>query len=100
MRYAPARLCDARAARRLLCRRRRIEEAPGHAPPRDPRHVRALSRHPDRTPCRPFPALARPQAAVVATIVSDADAYADPVVEALKAAGVSAVVDKRNAKRN
>src|SRR3546814_7025770 len=26
MRYAPARLCDARAARRLLCRRRRIEE--------------------------------------------------------------------------
>ena len=30
----------------------------GHAPPRDPRHVRALHRHPDRASCRPLPALA------------------------------------------
>jgi threonyl-tRNA synthetase len=29
------------------------------APPRDPRHVRALHRHPDRASCRPLPALAR-----------------------------------------
>ena len=34
-------------------------EAPaGHAPPRDPRHVRALHRHPDRALCRQVPAVA------------------------------------------
>src|SRR3546814_11662103 len=47
-----------------------------------------------------FPLWLAPQAAVVATIVSDADAYADQVVEALKAAGVRAVADKRNEKIN
>ena len=31
----------------------------GDAPPRDPRHVRALHRHLDRASCRPLPALAR-----------------------------------------
>src|SRR3546814_18840153 len=47
-----------------------------------------------------FPLWLAPQAAVVATSVSDADAYADQVVEALKAAGGRAVVDKRNEKIN
>ena len=48
----------ARAARRHLCRRGRRAAPPGDAPPRDPRHVRALHRHPDRASCRPLPALA------------------------------------------
>ena len=48
----------ARAARRLLCRRGRRAASPDHAPPRHPRHVRALHRHTDRASCRPLPALA------------------------------------------
>ncbi len=41
-----------------------------------------------------------PTQAVVATIVSDADAYAEKLVEALQAAGVRAVPDLRNEKIN
>ena len=48
----------ARAARRDLHRRGRREAPPGDAPPRDPRHVRALHRHPDRASCRQVPAVA------------------------------------------
>ena len=48
----------ARAARRELCRRGRRAPPPGDAPPRDPRHVRTLHRHPDRASCRPLPAVA------------------------------------------
>ena len=48
----------ARAARRHLYRRGRREASPGHAPPRDPRHVRAVHRHPDRASCGQVPAVA------------------------------------------
>ncbi len=41
-----------------------------------------------------------PVQAVVATITSDADAYADKVLEQLKKAGIRAVVDLRNEKIN
>jgi threonyl-tRNA synthetase len=41
-----------------------------------------------------------PTQAVVATIVSDADAYAEEVLEALKAAGLRAEADLRNEKIN
>ncbi len=41
----------ARTARRLLCRRGWRAAPPGDAPPRDPRHVRAVHRHPHRTLC-------------------------------------------------
>ena len=58
VRHAPARLCDARPARRLLHRRGRREACAGDAAPRDHRHVRALPRHIDRASCRPLPALA------------------------------------------
>ncbi len=58
-RHDPDRHGAARAARRELCRRGRRAPPPDHAPPRDPRHVRALHRHPDRAPRRPLPALAR-----------------------------------------
>ncbi|HUF86094.1 MAG TPA: threonine--tRNA ligase [Thermohalobaculum sp.] len=47
-----------------------------------------------------FPLWLAPRQAVVATIVSDADAYADRVVEHLKAAGLRAEADKRNEKIN
>ena len=46
------------AARRDLRRRGRREAPSGDAPPRDPRHVRALHRHPDRASCRQVPAVA------------------------------------------
>ena len=59
VRHDPGRHRAARAARRDLCRRGRRAAPPGDAPPRDPRHVRALHRHPDRASCRPLPALAR-----------------------------------------
>ncbi len=47
-----------------------------------------------------FPLWLGPRQAVVATIVSDADAYADAVVEKLRAAGLRAEADKRNEKIN
>ncbi|MDH3665652.1 MAG: threonine--tRNA ligase [Paracoccaceae bacterium] len=47
-----------------------------------------------------FPLWLSPRQAVVATIVSDADAYADAVVEKLHAAGLRAETDKRNEKIN
>ena len=58
VRHAPARLRAARAARRDLCRRGRRASTPGDAPPRDPRLVRALHRHPDRALRRQAAALA------------------------------------------
>ena len=50
----------ARAARRELCRRGQAKTPAGDAPPRDPGHVRAFHRHPDRAPCRPSAVVARP----------------------------------------
>ena len=47
-----------------------------------------------------FPLWLAPQQAVVTTIVSDADDYADEVVAALSAAGLRATADKRNEKIN
>lgn len=47
-----------------------------------------------------FPVWLAPVQAVVATIVSDADSYANEVVEKLKAAGVRVEVDLRNEKIN
>ncbi len=47
-----------------------------------------------------FPLWLAPRQAVVATIVSDADAYAERVVERLRAAGIRAEADKRNEKIN
>ncbi len=47
-----------------------------------------------------FPVWLAPVQAVVATIVSDADGYANEVVEKLKAAGVRVEVDLRNEKIN
>jgi threonyl-tRNA synthetase len=47
-----------------------------------------------------FPAWLAPVQAVVATIVSDADDYADEVVRALRAAGIRAEADLRNEKIN
>src|SRR3712207_5342679 len=47
-----------------------------------------------------FPAWLAPVQAVVATIVSDADDYADEVVDRLKAAGIRAEADLRNEKIN
>jgi threonyl-tRNA synthetase len=47
-----------------------------------------------------FPLWFAPLQVVVATITSDADAYAASVVEKLKAAGLSAVADLRNEKIN
>ena len=47
-----------------------------------------------------FPLWLAPRQAVVTTIVSDADDYADQVVERLKAAGLRAAADKRNEKIN
>jgi threonyl-tRNA synthetase len=47
-----------------------------------------------------FPLWLAPRQAVVATIVSDADAYADQVVARLKAAGLRAEADTRNEKIN
>jgi len=47
-----------------------------------------------------FPLWLSPVQVVVATITSDADAYAHEVVTALKAAGLRAVVDTRNEKIN
>ncbi len=47
-----------------------------------------------------FPLWLSPVQAVVATIVSDADAYAADVVAALKAAGIRAEADTRNEKIN
>ena len=45
--------------RRLLHRRRRVEENAGDDPPRDLRLARTLPRHSDRASCRTFSALAR-----------------------------------------
>ena len=47
-----------------------------------------------------FPAWLAPVQAVVATIVSDADAYANQVSEKLKAAGIRVEIDLRNEKIN
>jgi threonyl-tRNA synthetase len=47
-----------------------------------------------------FPLWLAPRQVVVATIVSDADDYADRVVAALRAAGLRAEADKRNEKIN
>ena len=47
-----------------------------------------------------FPLWLAPRQAVVATIVSDADAYADGVIEKLRAAGMRVEADKRNEKIN
>jgi threonyl-tRNA synthetase len=47
-----------------------------------------------------FPLWLAPRQAVVATIVSDADAYAGEVVARLAAAGLRAEADKRNEKIN
>src|SRR3546814_2054798 len=47
-----------------------------------------------------FPLWLAPVQAVVATIVSDADAYALQVVEKLKAAGIRVAADLRNEKIN
>ncbi|SNS57941.1 threonyl-tRNA synthetase [Sphingomonas laterariae] len=47
-----------------------------------------------------LPAWLAPVQAVVATIVSDADGYADQVVDRLRAAGIRAEVDTRNEKIN
>jgi len=47
-----------------------------------------------------FPLWLAPRQVVVATIVSDADGYADEVVEALRARGLRAEADKRNEKIN
>ncbi len=47
-----------------------------------------------------FPVWLAPVQAVVATIVSDADGYAEEVMEALKAAGIRAESDLRNEKIN
>ena len=47
-----------------------------------------------------FPLWLAPRQAVVATIVSDADSYADGVVEKLRASGLRVEVDKRNEKIN
>jgi threonyl-tRNA synthetase len=47
-----------------------------------------------------FPLWLAPVQAVVATIVSDADAYAGEVAEALRAAGIRAELDLRNEKIN
>jgi len=47
-----------------------------------------------------FPLWLAPEQAVVATIVSDADAYADEVVARLRAAGLRVSADKRNEKIN
>ncbi len=47
-----------------------------------------------------FPLWLAPRQAVVATIVSDADSYADDVVARLKAAGLRAEADRRNEKIN
>jgi threonyl-tRNA synthetase len=47
-----------------------------------------------------FPVWLAPVQAVVATIVSDADGYAQEVVERLKAAGIRVEIDLRNEKIN
>jgi threonyl-tRNA synthetase len=47
-----------------------------------------------------FPLWLAPVQAVVATIVSDADSYAQQLVEQLRAAGIRAEVDLRNEKIN
>ena len=79
MRHHAGRLQPAGALRRLLHRRRRLEEDAGDDPPRDLRLDGALPRHPARALRRPPAALAAPVQAVVATITSDADDYAREV---------------------
>ena len=59
MRHHAGRLQPAGALRRLLHRRRRLEEGAGDDPPRHLRLDGALPRHPDRELCRPSAALAR-----------------------------------------
>ena len=59
MRHHAGRLQPAGALRRLLHRRRRLEEAAGDDPPRDLRLDGALPRHPARALRRPPAALAR-----------------------------------------
>ena len=62
MRHDAGRLQPAGAVWRFLYRQRFGKEAAGDDPPRHMRLDGALHRHPDREPCRAFPALARPAA--------------------------------------
>ena len=80
MRHDPGRSQPAGAARRLLYRAGRREDRAGDDPPRHVRVARALHRNPDRALRRPSAAVARPVQVMVATIVSDADAYAAKVL--------------------
>ena len=59
VRHHAGRLQPAGTLRRVLHRRRRLEEDAGDGAPRDLRLDGALHRHPDRALCRPLPALAR-----------------------------------------
>ena len=101
LRHAAARLRAARAAGRGVRGRGRVQAAPRHAAPGDPRQLRALHRHPDRELCGGLsPVALAPVQVVVATITNDADDYAREAAAAFERQGLRVELDLRNEKIN